>query len=396
MVNAPPHQPFQEDNKMKKSIVALLLVFSLIFGFSACRKSEKKNNGTPETETQIESEVFIVGEDGSEIDVQAFVNAEGETEYFYVGENGEEITVAADKVVVETKKVVVEKTTAIPLTQKDGSVSPELQSLYNLFNDPDSIADVAGETEPAPTFKFGEKTLNADRFKPTQVATTIVQVTNEEGKTNKVVQPVHNGGASGGASGGNSVADISKLLEGSQYQVVVNIKTNIDGEETAIPLTMSRYNDKFYMDVSMPIEGKKSVKASYLIADGKANLLVPSMKCYITIPSDEVDDFFAQEVFNSKNADDAKYKSSQELEQNGQKYVCDIYTNSNNDEIRYIYLNNEIKRIEVISEDSKDTTIMEVLLATKSVDLSKFKIPMNYIDMTNLLTIDEALGENGK
>ncbi|MBR5113155.1 MAG: hypothetical protein IK097_07000, partial [Clostridia bacterium] len=161
-----------------RSIIAVILVFCCIIGFTACRKIE--SNG----EFEKVSEVYVVGEDGEEHTLAAAINQDtGETEYYYEDNDGAIITVkakegtfgktqfyvtddAGKEVAVKAKveeKTVVAKTRRSENTSEyqDVSLTPEQESFLQNFEnaDPEQYLDKNAETA---TLAMGDDVHNMD------------------------------------------------------------------------------------------------------------------------------------------------------------------------------------------------------------------------------------------
>ncbi len=347
---------------MKKSIIAILLVFSLLFGFAACRKIEKKGG---EDATEIQSDVYIVDENGSTHNVQAGIDENGSTQYFYIGENGEEVTVAPSNVVVETK--AVKKTEAIKATNPDGSLTPEAQSLLDQFNDPSSIEQLIDNTSPAPTLAIGETVVDEKKIKKIKVDTD---------KNGKPLQPIITN------QPGAEKVDYKEILSGDRYTASLNLKTSVNGgTPTTIPITVSRNGNMFFMQTLMPISEKGSAESNFLLRDNKCYLIIPSMRCYYATEVEEVEDIFSAEVFDP-NSVESTFISRGEIVIDGVTYICDTYE-SNGQTVRYLYLNGTLKRIEII--DGQDSTIMEIRYISRNITASNFEVPSGYLDMAKLM-----------
>ena len=376
---------------MKKGFVALILVFALLFSFAACRKVDGGNDGP----TEMQSEIFAVGEDGKKHDVQAGVDEEGNTQYFYIDENGNEVTVKSDEVVVEEKPVKV-----LEATQADGSLTPEAQSILDAFNDPSAMEGLIDSTEVAPTLAMGEEIITAplknQRKKPVdkdgnplpESDKKVGSTKNTNAETTTAASSGNNGGnASGGIvnSGTPSSVDYKKILNGNKFTASFNIKTTVGGESMTLPIKIARNGDMYYLETNMPISEKGSTKCNFLLRDGTCYMILPTLRSYYSTPTAEEENLGVDEIIGA--VQQGTYVSSGDIVISGKTYTCDIYE-SEGQQIKYYYLGNTLKRIETTM--GEDTTIMEIISISTYVDSSLFKVPVGYMDMSKLMGEEPA------
>ncbi|GEM_PF-850899 len=367
---------------MKKSIVALILVFALLFSFAACRKVDKGN----EEVTEMQSEAFAVGSDGEKHSVQADVDADGNTQYFYIDEEGKEVTVDSSNVVVEEKAVKV-----MEATQADGSLTPEAQSILDALNDSDSMEGLIDSTEVAPTLAMGEEMITAKqknvrvekiygkvsdkRVGSTKVETaggTTKVVSNNDGKSS--------GGSSGGAGGYDSTPDYKEILSGTKFTASFVIKTTVGGESMTLPITISRNGEMYYLETTMPVSEKGSTKCNFLLRDGTCYMILPILRTYYSASTAEEEDLGVDEIIGA--VQNGTYVSTADVTVDGKNYICENYE-VDGQSVKYYYLDGILKRIE--TNIDSDSTIMEINSVSTYVDSSKFKVPVGYMDMSKLM-----------
>lgn len=367
---------------MKKGIVALILVFALLFSLAACRKVDNGENG----ETEIQSEVFAVGEDGEKHSIQADVDEEGNTQFFYIDENGQAVTVASDNVVVETKAVKI-----IEATNADGTPTPEAQSILDAFNDPDSMADLIDTTEVAPTLAMGEEIITEaiknERKKPVDKnGNPLTENANKVGNKNTTAASGKNNNNNNVGSATVTATDYKEILSGTKFTASFNLKTNVGGESLTLPILVARNGNMYCLETTMPINENGSTKCTFLLRDGKCYMILPTLRSYYSTPTDEAEDLGVDEILDAVQK--GTYVSSGDVTVGGKVYNVDIYESDAGETIKYYYLNGTLKRIEQIMGD--DTNIMEINYVSKNVDSSKFEVPVGYLDMAKLMGEDST------
>lgn len=365
---------------MKKGIVALILVFALLFSFAACRKVDKGG----EAETQIQSEAFAVGEDGEKHSIQADIDDEGNTQFFYIDENGQEVTVNSDKVVVETKAVKV-----VEATKADGTPTPAAQSILDAFNNPGSIAELIDTTEVAPTLAMGEEIITAalknERKKPVDkngnpLTENPNKVGNKNNPTsaNKTNDPNNTPAVS-------APVDYKQILSGTKFTASFNIKTTISGEPMTLPILIARNGNMYFLETTMPVNENGSTKCNFLLRDGNCYMILPTLRSYYSTPTDEAEDLGVDEIIDAVQK--GNYTSSGDVTIDGKVYNVDIYE-VDGQTVKYYYYNGTLKRIETVM--GNDTSIMEINYVSKNVDSSKFNVPVGYMDMSKLMGEEAA------
>ena len=332
---------------MKRNIIAILLVFALLVSFAACRKLE--------TEYTIETRPYVVDSNGVTQDVQSIVNSNGETEYYYYDNSGNKITVDSKDVEVETKKVAVTAPTTL---------SPEAQSLFEVFNDPEKFEELVEEDITEPKLEMSDGIISEDKF-------------------NKIDADI--------GSDGKPVRDEARkkymeIVEGEIFTMDIVIKSNTNGDEMSIPVTAVRDGDNLFVETAMPVDGSKgAMKLQFLILNGKAYAIIPQMKAYMEVPKEYIDEMAFGDIVNEETQDNSEYVETGEVKINGKTYTCDVYKDGDTT-IKYYFLDGELKRMETIN--GEDTAIMEINSLSDKADKSKLALPKGYLDLATIKEFD--------
>ena len=344
---------------MKRNIIAVALVFAVLMSFAACKKLPQ------DSEFVYESQVYVVDDEGVTHNLKTEYNENGEEVYYYEDYNGNKVTVANKDVVVKTTKV--RKTTAPAASDGNYELTPEEQSFLNVFNDPDAFENLADETLTQPELEISDELIPEEDFKEIEV------------EIDKDGNPKHK--------------DVEKrftdIIEGGKFTFDLVIKSVTPEDEVVIPMRLIRDGNKMYYEVAAPVSEQGSVKMALLFRDNTCYMIIPSMRAYMKSPVEDMDqilDVDINDLVGSETEDKSTYISSNEVEINGKKYICDIYE-SDETTVKYYYSDKEIKRIEMVSPDGK-TEIVEFNEVSDKVDSSKLKVPSGYFDMTNLMKQD--------
>lgn len=339
---------------MKRNIIAILLVFALLVSFAACRKLE--------TEYTIETRPYVVDSNGVTQDVQSIVNSDGVTEYFYYDNSGNKITVDSKDVEVETKKVAVTAPTTL---------SPEAQSLFDVFNDPEKFEELMEEDATEPKLEMSDGIISDDQF-------------------NKIDTDI---GSDGKPVRDKAREQYMKIVEGETFTMDMVMKTNTNGEEMALPIVAVRDGDNLFLETAMPVDGSKgAMRLQFLILDGKAYTVIPQMRAYMEVPKETIDQMGLGDIVAEEAKDNSEYVESGEVKINGKTYICDVYK-SEDSTIKYYFLNGELKRIETIS--GENTAIMEINNLSDKADKSKLVLPKGYLDLATIkeFNLSEIYGQ---
>ncbi len=325
---------------MKKNILAIILVFSLLLSFAACRKLDSES-------ITIESKVYIVDEEGVTRDVYNVGS-----DYYYYDESGNRIEADSKDVVVETNTVRV---------TESQTLTPEAQSFMQQFEDAGSIEDMmeADVTQP---------TLENDQLIPDDAFNEIEVDVDADGN------PIHE----------EVELTFEEVLAGEQFTLDVKLKVVTNGTETVAPFLFMRDGDNLYFETAMPLEnGLGSTRLNFILLNGDCYVVIPSMRAYMQIPKEVAGEMVpgADSALEGIEETEGTYVSSSEVVYNGQTYICDEYENEGVVTKRY-YQGNQLKRIETVS--GSDVSIMEVNEVSTSVDKSKFVAPKNYFDLATV------------
>lgn len=339
---------------MKRNIIAILLVFALLVSFAACRKLE--------TEYTIETRPYVVDSNGVTQDVQSIVNSDGETEYFYYDNSGNKITVDSKDVEVETKKVAVTAPTTL---------SPEAQSLFDVFNDPEKFEELMEEDATEPKLEMSDGIISDDQF-------------------NKIDTDI---GSDGKPVRDKAREQYMKIVEGETFTMDMVMKTNTNGEEMSLPIVAVRDGNNLFLETAMPVDGSKgAMRLQFLILNGKAYTVIPQMRAYMEVPKETIDQMGLGDIVAEEAEDNSEYVESGEVKINGKTYICDVYK-SEDSTIKYYFLNGELKRIETIS--GENTAIMEINSLSDKADKSKLVLPKGYLDLATIkeFNLSEIYGQ---
>lgn len=332
---------------MKRIVISLILIFSVLFGLAACGK-DKDNQ---ETETVTETVAYFVDEEGVSHRVESSVDENGETKYSYT-ENGSVVTVKNDSVVVETTVIAVTKKTTTKSTQDANAAAESL--LAELTK---NLAE--NESKTKVTLRY-EQTLPIDE--------TSVGATSKDSNGNVIpVNPYPQ-------------KSYKEITESGRYTLKFTLKTinKATGESTTSPVTMVVDGDKAFVSATMSQDGT-SLEVNYICDGNKSYFTIPAIRAYTQADSSFIDDIIPDLTESAQN--DAAFVKNYNAKVDGYNYYCEEYL-FNGETVRYYYLNGDINRIETNNADT--TTIMQINMINANVDSKLFKIPSGYIDIAKL------------
>lgn len=324
---------------MKRNIVAIILVFALVLSFAACRKLDSEN-------IIIESKAYIVDDEGVTRDIYNVGS-----NYYYYDENGDRKEANSKDVVVETNKVVI---------TEPASLTPEAQSFIDSFGDVESLEDMMEADAVVPE-------LENDEIIPEDAFNGIDIEVGEDGK------PVHED------------VDISfdELVASEKFTIEAKVKTKAGGMDYSAPMNIMRNGSKLYFETAIPLEnGLGSTRVNILFLDDACYIIIPSMRAYMAIPKETAGEMLPSDAFNDLGEAEGTYVSSSEVEYGGNTYVCDIFETEDGVVTKNFYENGQLKRVETVN--GEDSSIMEFTKLSTSVDESKFSVPKNYFDMSQM------------
>ncbi len=353
---------------MKRNIIAIGLVFAVLMSFASCKKLPQ------DSEFVYESQVYVVDDEGvtHELKTEPAGNNNGgnngdkDVVYYYEDSNGNKVTVKHEDVIVATTKV--RKTTTQAPVSGEQALTPEEESFLNAFNNPDALENLADESLTQPELEISDELIPEDDFEEIKV-----EVDNNGNPKHEEVEK-----------------RFTDIIEGGKFTFSMVIKsTDAEGVETIVPMSVVRDGKKMYYETAAPVSGQASMKMAMLLRDNNCYFIIPSMRAYMKMPVEDMDQIFSADVSDVIEPEtNGAYISSNEVEINGKKYICDVY-DSNGSTVKYYYSDKEIKRLESTDPDGT-VTIIEFNEISDKANASKLKVPSGYFDMTNLMKQDYA------
>ncbi len=329
---------------MKKSITAIILVFAMLTGLAACRKLEN------EGQFVIESKVYVVDDSGNQHNVESVVKDNGETEYYYYDTQGNKVTVAHKDVVIETTKIYKPAPT---------TMSPEMQSFFEAYSDPDSFQQLVEEDVTQPKLSISEDLISENDF--------VLDKTVELGADGRPVR------------GDDSYAEI---FMGDSFTADFVVKSDYNGQKASVPFYITKDSKNMYIKATMPVENG-GMKMEFLILDKECYVVIPAMRAYVKMSAEDMSDLIPDEAINQEMTD--TYVKSGKVKVGGVVYDCDVYT-AEGQTIKYYYKDDVLKRVEsTTGDDDAASSIVEYNTIKEGADKSKFKVPTGYMDMTSMM-----------
>ena len=346
---------------MKRSIIAICLVFALLMSFAACKRLPQDN------EFVYESQVYVVDDEGVTHNVQSEYDENGKQIFYYEDYNGNKVIVNNKDVVVESTKV--RKTTAV---YEGVELTPEEQSFLDIYNDPDAFENLVDESLTEPELEIPD-TIPEEEFKEIEV-----EIDNDGNPKHEDIEKRY-----------------TDIIESGKFTMDMVLKTNNNGEEMTIPMKVIRNGDKMYFETAMPVNGEGAMRMAFLLRDNSCYFIIPGMRAYMKMPADDLGELFNTNITEGFESDvNAEYISSSEVDYNGKKYICDVYE-SEGSTMKYYYNDKELKRMEA-TDPNGGITIMEFNEVSDKADASKLKVPSGYLDMTKLMSQDFSSITGGK
>ena len=274
--------------------------------------------------------------------------------------------------------------------RKDGEGSTEVQTV-----DPDAFNAMFGEDF---TFSDEEASILAEKGINVEDFTNMIEENEEE-----VTLSITDGPISGKEKeikvdldeNGNPISQKSEknwkeIFNSGTFAMDITLQSE-DG--TVVPMTYTAKGNKFLVTTKLPVSETQSVKAKFL-SDGKNfYMLIPAMKMYLNCGEGTMEEMLPN---TDMLLEDSTYLSTTEVTFNGVTYLCEHYQTAEGTQMKYYYLNGDIKRLEISEDAGTDssgnpivaTTIIEINSVSDKVNESDFKLPAGYIDMTALMGED--------
>lgn len=323
---------------MRRNIISIIMVFALLMSFASCRRFEG--------DYEFETKAYVVDSEGVTRTVET-EDKDGGKLHYYINDHGE-------KVYVNSNQIVVDKVTPTEST----TLSPEMQSYLDTFNDPDALENLIEEDSELPELEFGDDLI--DDSNSTEVDVEL----GNDGK------PAHS----------DATNNYAEIVKSQTFTLDFTVSTEMEGQSMTIPITVIRDGQNLYFGGKIPVENKGSMRFSFIIKDDGCYMVVPAMRAYMTISKEYIGEMIPADI--PIDEIDADYKGSSEVKINGKTYICDTYEKDGTVTKQY-FINDELKRIETVS--GEDVVIMELNSISKTADKSKFNLPKNYMDLTTVI-----------
>lgn len=313
-----------------RSICAVLLIFAVLFSFCACRKSV--------TSGEV---VTVTDEYGN-----TYTSAVGSSDTLLTDENGQ------------------------PITSESTTLSPEAQSFI------DSITDVNKQDEyfekDDAKLEISNDPINIDKMETVDV------------KTDENGDPIH-------SEIQQNNQTITNIETADKYTIKMTIESkSADGESSTVQVTTMKRGQDIYVQTKLPTGNGLSLPISMVAVNGKCTIYMDSLRAYMDIPNDTYKSLTEEMEMGVQKDNDAEFVKSGNVTVNGKTYLVDVYKDGDT-EIRYFYLNGDIKRVETEDTDG-NVTIIEYTEISDKVDDSKFAARAGYMNMSALMDSEEFGG----
>lgn len=325
---------------MKKSILAIVMVFALLASFTACQKLETTDGSVP----VVTMRPYMTDEEGNTVYAQVEKDEEGNVKFYVTNPDG-------SVNYVDEKDVVVE-------TVDDETV----EELLDMMQNPEQIIE---PDAPAADLEIADGAIPEDNFDEIEVEL------DENGN------PKHEGELS-----------YKDIVAGGKFTIQATVQATSDGKTMNVPFTITKSGEKAYIEASVPIQEGGSVKAGLLTTENESYLVVPAMKSYIVVDDASMGDLFPLEDIQQEINDSETYSHSGKVDIGGKTYTCDVYE-ADGATVKYYYDEaGNIARIENFAGD--DVVITEFKSISADVDDSKLTLPSYYFDLSVLESVDGA------
>ncbi len=344
---------------MKKGLLCLALVFSVLFGISAC-------SGSPTIDVENDPNIVVLTEeDGDKYGVKKEdIDEKGETK---PGAVTIPITTAKDK--KNNDKTTTKKGEA---SENPGE---ELASMLGRSQDKD---DPFQETQP-------EASMIAPGTMP---AGDDITVETQNGKPKTLLR--------------DKSIDIKTLRSGTFTFKFATVMPQENGDDLPVTVTVVKKGDKQSMTFGLDAEalnamaggddpemmnflkilsGGKQFTVAALHDGSKSYFLIPIMK--LKMDSEEVSGGFGSFGDFSFDPDNMAgkgltYVKTSVSKKDGTSYMVEEYKNKDGVAQKFFFIGSNLKRIEIVSADKKSTQIVDILSVSSKVDERALKLDPSY------------------
>ena len=208
---------------------------------------------------------------------------------------------------------------------------------------------------------------------------------NGETKVETVTKPAPTQPSSGDTSdnSGNGATTSERKLQKLAKSLAGKKSFTFDGEVSTGTESLSAKiyvkGDKVAMEANVA-----SMAVRLIYTKDSVNMLIPSLKYYITMPVEEAGAFNTEEMIGALSnidSEELEYVSTTTEKVDGKNYTCETYKDGVNTNKYYFDSNDNLKRIEII-DDKGNKNITKVNEFSANVSDSVFTIPAGYKELS--------------
>ncbi len=208
----------------------------------------------------------------------------------------------------------------------------------------------------------------------TQVETVMKPAPTQPSSGTNNDAPSNNG--NGAAASDRKLAKLANQMRGKD-SFAFDGTISASGENMSAKIYVK--GEKVAMEADM---GVMAVRIIY--ANNSVKMIMPSLRCYMTVPADEMGDFDIDELtaaLGEIDSDELEYVGTTTEKVDGKNYVCETYNDGVNTNKYYFDSNDNLKRIEII-DASGNKNVTKVNEFSSNVPDSVFDIPSGYTELT--------------
>lgn len=174
----------------------------------------------------------------------------------------------------------------------------------------------------------------------------------------------------------NLADNINEIFQSGTYQMDITTIVDNEGEAYEVNMVLAVDGDNMAGETTM-----QGMKMNFIIKDGKYYMINHDQKMVLTFAYDSSDTSETIEVPSVEELnDDMTFAKRSNVEIDGEALVCEEYTISSEETVKYYFKNNTLVRMEIIS--GAYTQIMKINEIKGTVDSELFEIPSNYQQMS--------------
>jgi hypothetical protein len=175
----------------------------------------------------------------------------------------------------------------------------------------------------------------------------------------------------------NLADNINEIFQSGTYQMDISMSMSYEGEQSDVDMVIAVDGNNMAGQTSI-----QGMNMSFVMKDGQYYLINHDQKIIFVSEYDSSEEIDTIEIpsLDELSDDDMTFAKKSDVEIDGETLICEEYTVSADETVKYYFKNNTLVRMDVISGSYTQTMKINEIKGT--VDSELFEIPSTYQQMS--------------